>query len=407
MAGNREFASQLSVVGAGDWNGRRIDYGLVAPFSATSQLNDLLPIVSSVLGTFLIIVLGAVCRWCGWLTPAADTTLARLTANVMLPAYFFANFSTSDRLDSPGNIWLPPLVGFAMTTLGFAVAAAVAWTIGPTLGLRNPDSRRAFTLCAGIANYGYLPLPLAERFYPSAIVDLILHNIGTDGALWSIGILIIAGMGGGAWKRAVLSPPLLAVVFALAARYTGVHTVVPESIAAAVARLGDCAVPLGLLLSGAIIVDFIRRAEATADATDSSATADSTVSSATADSTDSSATADLTSSSATDGSAADPKAPSAMGVIAAGLIVRLAIMPVLMLGTAMAIARTIDPSRDLSIVLMLQAAMPAAVFPIVIVRLYERDTETALRVVLWTSVAGVVTIPFWIAVGSRFLAIES
>jgi hypothetical protein len=49
---------------------------------------------------------------------------------------------------------------------------------------------------------------------------------------------------------------------------------------------------------------------------------------------------------------------------------------------------------------VLQAAMPAAVFPIVLVRLYNRDTTTAIQVILWTSFAGVVLIPLWLLLGS-------
>jgi hypothetical protein len=51
-------------------------------------------------------------------------------------------------------------------------------------------------------------------------------------------------------------------------------------------------------------------------------------------------------------------------------------------------------------VVVLQAAMPAAVFPIVLVRLYNRDTTTAIQVILWTSFAGVVLIPLWLLLGS-------
>jgi len=43
------------------------------------------------------------------------------------------------------------------------------------------------------------------------------------------------------------------------------------------------------------------------------------------------------------------------------------------------------------------------VFPIVMSRHYRGDPPTALRVVLGTSVAGLLTIPVWIRFGLRFV----
>ena len=284
----------------------------------------------------------------------------------MLPAYFFAHFTATDGLDSLSTVWLPPTVGFVLTTIGFLVAVALAWGVGPWFGLDTDAKRRAFALCVGVANYGYIPLPLAERFYPEALTDLILHNVGVDLSLWSLGIAIIAGGAGGSVLRAILSAPMLAVLAAIAVRQTGTQIYIPSSVATAIDSLGDCAIPLGLLLSGAIIVDFIR-----------------------------------TSSGG-----------GGRRVIAAAIVVRQILLPIIMLTAATglnryAIGSTPSAMHNLQIVLMLQSAMPAAVFPIVLVRLYGQDTQTGLRVVLWTSVVSIVTIPLWIAIATRWLGIAT
>ena len=112
---------------------------------------------------------------------------------------------------------------------------------------------------------------------------------------------------------------------------------------------------MGLLLSGALIVDFLR----------------------------------------------DWKWQGSFGVIVSAITIRQSIMPAIMLLTAGAVAGT----TELRQVMMLQAAMPVAVFPIVLVRLYDRDTETALRVVLSTSIAGIVLVPIWLAIGSWWLGV--
>ena len=78
-----------------------------------------------------------------------------------------------------------------------------------------------------------------------------------------------------------------------------------------------------------------------------------------------------------------------------GIGIRLGIMPALIL--LMAIPT--DPA--LHAVLVVQAAMPSAVFPIVLAKLHGGDMPTALRVVLGTSIVGLVTIPLWLTFGLR------
>ena len=318
-------------------------------------MDDLWQIVPSVLGVFLVMGIGAFCRKRHWLTPEADRSLANLAANVMLPAYFMHRILTGSQFDSGASAWLPPLFGFLSTSMGFILAFLFARTLGRHVGLDTDDKQRAFGLCVGICNYGYVPLPLAEKFYPEAMLDLILHNVGVDLALWSVGVAIVSGAAGSGWKRALRSPPFLAVILATLLRHFSLVESVPAPILTAVGALGDCAIPMGLLLSGAIIVDFLR----------------------------------------------DSSWLRAPGVIASSIVLRLLLFPALMLSAA----TTLPAESQLRVVVMLQAAMPVAVFPIVLVRLYDRDTQTALRVVLSTSIVGLVSIPIWLAIGHWWLSL--
>ncbi|MFK8115435.1 MAG: AEC family transporter [Rubripirellula sp.] len=318
-------------------------------------MQNLWPIVASVLGVFLIIGIGGICRRLQWLTPESDRSLASLAANVMLPAYFIHHILSSEKFASISSAWGPPAFGFLATALGFGISFLAARVLGRFIGLDTDSKQRAFALCVGVCNYGYIPLPLAEQFYQSALVDLILHNVGVDLALWSVGIAIISGTTGGGWKRAILSAPFLAVLFAISIRQLGWDQFIPAPILNAVGTLGNCAIPLGLLLSGAMIMEFL-------------------------------------SESNWKGSAK---------MVFAAITIRQGIMPVLMLLATAAAANTIELRQ----VMMLQAAMPVAIFPIVLVRLYQRDTETALRVILSTSLAGVVLIPIWLAVGKWWLGV--
>jgi malate permease and related proteins len=316
-------------------------------------MDDLWPITSRVLGVFLVMLVGAFGRRVGWLTSESDRSLARLTANLLLPALFFHRISTSDTFSSISDSWLPPLLGFGFTCFGFAISAACAWMLGPWIGLKAPASQRAFALCAGICNYGYIPLPLAEYFYPDAVVTLMVHNVGVDLALWSVGVVLISGHLTKEWKRAVFSPPLIAVVVALLLGQFSFSGYLPGPLVQMTEALGQCAIPLGLILSGAIIFDYYKLAEWR----------------------------------------------QGFGTVIAAVSIRQILLPLSMFGFAW--CTQLDSRLDH--VLLLQAAMPAATFPIVLVRLYDQDTATALRVVLGTSLVGVVTIPFWLTLGRIFM----
>ncbi|MCC9658587.1 AEC family transporter [Rhodopirellula halodulae] len=326
-------------------------------------------IVSSVLGVFLVMGIGALCRVQHWLTHQADVSLAKLTAKVLLPCLFLDRILGDPTLSSLGDAWLPPTLGFSITTFGFVAAWYVAKTIGPFVGLKTDPQQRAFALCAGICNYGYIPLPLAQITYPNAEVEMILHNVGVDLSLWSVGVAIVTGSGKvkpnqplSLWRKnwerirpVATSAPLIAVVVALTIRSLGIETYIPKSAMRSVGLLAASSIPLGLLLSGAILVDFLRAA---------------------------------------DWSGSAPVIGLAVGF-------RQLFMPIVMLG----IAGITISSTDLKQVLLLEAAMPSAVFPIVLTRLYEGDTATALRVVLSTSLLGIVLIPVWMAIGAWWLAV--
>jgi malate permease and related proteins len=314
-------------------------------------------IASKVVGVFLVMGLGAVARRFGWLSQQADRTLATLTANVLIPALFFDRILTSDAYQSLGQAWQPPVVGLACTLAGYLLALVAVKLIGRPLGLVDDSQRRAFVSTVGICNYGYIPFPLAEQFFaPAVAVTLAIHNVGVDMAMWTAGIFIVAGAMKNAWWRLLISPPLLAVFVSLLIKQLGIAPYVPAPVMQMSKQLGVCAIPMGLVLSGAIIIDHLKHAQWR------------------------SGTASL--------------------VLA--VLLRQGLLPALLL----CIAKYIPLSHDLKAVILLQAAMPAATFPLVLVHLHKQDLPTALRVVVGTSLLGIVTIPIWLTVGAQWLGIK-
>ena len=82
-------------------------------------------------------------------------------------------------------------------------------------------------------------------------------------------------------------------------------------------------------------------------------------------------------------------------------ILRLGILPVLFL----LLAKFLPCSVELKRVIVMQAAMPAAVFPIILAKHYGGSPATALRIVLGTSLAGFVTIPIWLRIGMNWVGL--
>ena len=91
----------------------------------------------------------------------------------------------------------------------------------------------------------------------------------------------------------------------------------------------------------------------------------------------------------------------AVRVITVAALVRLGVMPVLFL----LLARYLPCSIELKRVIVLQGAMPAAVLPIVLTKHYGGDARTALQVALGTSLIGLVTIPLWIRFGGHVIGL--
>jgi malate permease and related proteins len=321
-----------------------------------SLTGEFLSIASTVSGVFLVMAMGGFARYKKWFTSEVDRSMAGFTSNVLIPSLFFHRIMTDTKLSTNLEAWVPALFGFGLTALGLVFAALIVRAIGTRFGVINDSQRRTFSLCSGMANYGYIPIPLAEVFYPTCIVTLLVHNVGVDMALWSIGLFIISGTGiRNSWKRMVFSPPLLAVAIALTVRQLGIGHWIPNPILHMSDQLGRCSIPMGLVLSGAIIYDF----------------------------------------------AGQFKLSTCWKPLVLAVCVRLVALPILFL----VVAKYVAPTRSLQEVLLLQAAMPAATFPIVLTRLYNQSVETAWTVVVGTSLIGLVSIPIWMVVGAKWLGL--
>lgn len=313
-----------------------------------------LAILGAVVSVFAVIAAGALARRANWLTHEADESLLRLLINVLLPCLIFASIVGNDELRKPANIVWPPIIGFATVALGIGLARLLAPLVAPG----KLTEQRTFALSAGLHNFGYIPLPLIALLLDgpaakSTTAVLLVHNVGIEVGLWTLGVLAITGdMGLGALKR-VINAPLIAIVVALSANFAGVHSWLPEMLVNAIHMIGESAIPLGIILIGATIADHMTR----------------------------------------------QRGRLGVRVIGGACALRFALMPAVMMLVAATLPDSIA-SVELRRVIVLEAAMPAAVFPIVMARHYGGDVPTALRVALGTSIIALLATPLWIKAGA-------
>ena len=310
-------------------------------------MNETGTVLSAVLPVFCLAATGTVLRKVEWLTEEADASLMRVVVNVLTPALILDKVLGNSALHRPENLLLPPLLGF----FGVLMGVWVAWQFRRLAAPKSETVQRTFASATGIQNYGYVPLPLILQLFPGdAAGVLFVHNLGVDVAMWTV-CLIALGHGGAREWRKLFNPPIVSIVAALALNAAGANEWLPKFIRTTLHMLGECCFPLALVLIGATMADSFRELRKELD----------------------------------------------LRAGAWSSFLRLGLIPALML----LVAHFIPASRELKQVLVVEAAMPAAVFPIVLARHYGGDPATAIRIVLITSLLGFLTIPFWLGIGMR------
>lgn len=325
-----------------------------------------LVIFSAMLTVAVIIGLGALARQVKWLTQEADTSLLNLTLSVLLPCLIFDVIVGNEKLQNASNIVLPPAAGFVLAIAGMLIAWLFARLLGKYVGLKTPTAQRTFAFTAGIVNYGFIPIPLTDvlwRHEPTirdaTMGVLLVHNTGVNLAVWTVGIVILTGSVGKNWIKHVFNPVSVTIAVSLIINAMHWDTLGPESLRhgmrEAIHMLGMASVPLSLVLVGATIIDNLP--------------------------------------------SLSPR--KAIGTISLGSVLRLGLLPCLFIATAW----LFPFSAELKRVLVIQAAMPSAMIPIVLARHYEGDPATALRVSLGTTLVALITIPLWLHFGLNWVGL--
>ncbi len=296
-----------------------------------------------------LIGLGLLLRRVNWISEAGEETLLSLIVRVLMPCLIFESVAGRTMTGAAGDLLLPPLAGFVLTS----VSLIAAWYAARALGLTIGHGLRTFALAVGLTNYGYLPLPLMDALFgPDSRAFLFMHNAGVEAAIWTTGVLIVTGESPRAAWRKLLNAPLLALGLALVVKARGLDGYVPAVTWQFIHALAICAVPLGLLMTGSTFAPHLN----------------------------------------------DPKQLANPRIILTAWLLRLAVLPWVFLLAA----RYAPVSVGLKQVLVVQAAMPTAVISVIVARIYGGRPLVAVQIILGTTALAVFTIPFWIRFGLQF-----
>lgn len=313
-------------------------------------------VLAAILPVFMLMGLGVLLRSTRRLTRDADDSLMRMIVQAFYPALILRFILGNEVLDESGNLLFAPLLGFGTVCLGFGVA----WITGRLLGLRRGAGQRTFAFTGGINNYGYIAIPVIIALFPAEQTPILgvlfLYTLGVEVALWTVGILLVSGqIDRHAWRR-LFNPPIITLALAVFTTLTGLDAFLPGAFFGFIDLLAQCAIPLGIILAGTTLADLI---------------------------------------------ALKSNFVRPVKVPIGASLHRLGVMPLAFLALA-AWLPALTP--ELRTVLVVQAAMPAGIFPIVISRHYGGHELTAIQVVLATSVFSLLTTPLWIDFGLRLLS---
>lgn len=311
------------------------------------EFGSLLALVAPV---FIVIGTGYAIRLANWLSSEADRSLMRVILNLLYPCLIFDTILGNPALEHPGNVLLAPAVGFGTVVLGYAAC----WFAAPIFGVREMPKRRTFAFTTGLFNYSYIALPLVQKLFDARTSGvLFIFNLGVEVSLWAVGLMLLTGASPRRGWVNVFNAPVLAILAAVGLHFAGARAWMPGVALSAVHSMGAAAIPLGLILTGATFADQIRNLSSGHE----------------------------------------------IRLSFGACLLRLGILPALFILIGCRLPCPVELRR----VILIQAAMPCAVIPVILSKHYGGDPSVAMRIVLVTSIFGLITIPWWIELGSHFI----
>jgi predicted permease len=315
---------------------------------------DFAKILVAAVPVFLIVAVGYFTRIFSVVSDESEKSIMGLNINVLYPCFILSQVPGNKALQQSEVVFAAIGAGFGLTIAGLLIAKG----LGHAMKL-EPAGINTFCVSSAIQNYGFIPIPLIQSLFGDSATEtlgvLFVHNLGLELAMWTIAIVLLSGTMKSAWRR-LINGPTIAIIAGLSFNFSGIYTLIPEPVNNAISMLGACAIPMGLILAGATLAGVMQNE-----------------------------TWKL-----------NPK------VIGGSLAVRFVLMPTIFL----AVASFVTFSSELRNVLLIEAAMPAAIFPIVLAKHFGGKPAIAVEVCAATTLASIILMPLVILVAFQWFGIE-
>ena len=309
-------------------------------------------ILFSIIPVFGLVGIGVLFRGLRWITPESDTSIMRLVVNCLYPCLIFENVLNNDALRAPANLLAAPFTGYI--TIGAGILAALL--AGRAIGLTQGAGLRTFAFATGINNYSYIALAVCAALFgaQSPVIGLTLvHATGSEAALWTVGVFILTGLTPREGLKKLINGPLIALVLGLLLNLAGAREHLPAFLLETIHRCGLCGLTVGIIFIGVTLHEYLVK----------------------------------------------PATLLHPRVTPVSLLLRLGLFPLAILIAA----KTLPLTADMKHVLIVQAAMPAGMFPLAISKHYNGRPLTAAQVIVATTALGIITIPLWIKLGMAWV----
>jgi len=311
-------------------------------------------VIQSVLWVYLLILAGAVARRTRLLPQEYDEAIMKVVYMVMIPCFILDKILGAEVLRSGTVVITSIACGFGL----IVVSVGVSSLIGRLAGLHKGTGMRTFALSAGTQNYGYAAAPVVQSLWTTAtstgtLAVLFVHNIGVELAIWSFGVMVINGRSGFRWKQ-LLNGMVIGVLFGLLLVTIRLDHLVGGVPREALKMMGAGAFPLGVFIIGASMMSMI---------------------------------------------GAERPSPR---ILTAAMAARFVIIPSIFLS----VAKFLPLATELRQVIVVQAAMPAAVSPIILAKLYQGRPAIAVHIVVLTTILSMFTLPWIIAFACWWIGLE-
>ncbi|MFK7769860.1 MAG: AEC family transporter [Mariniblastus sp.] len=312
-------------------------------------------ILTATIWVFLAVGIGYLTRVLGIINDESEKSIMRLVLIVLYPCFILSRVPSSQSLQNTSIVTMALIAGFALTCIGFFVS----FYFGKVLGIDKGKGRETFCVATALQNYGFIPIPLIEALFGESSKEtlgvLFVHNLGLEIAMWSIGIIILSGTMKGAFRR-LINGPSVAIALGLFLNFTGLHSKIPGPINELMMQLGNCSIPISLILVGATLAGVVER----------------------------------------------EKISFHWRVVTGAMLVRFAVMPFVFLFAAW----LVSASKELQTVLIVESAMPTAIFPIVLAKHFGGKPSVAVQIVIVTSIASLLLTPLLLMLGMQFFDVS-